>query len=88
MDEKQQKNWYVMRSLFRTELKMRANAVKCPIIAFHGTYDPHPIAGIREPMKDLENFSLIELDRCGHDPWKEKWAREAFFEKLLEEIQQ
>ena len=34
MDEKQQKNWYVMRSLFRTELKMRAKLEAANIESF------------------------------------------------------
>lgn len=68
------------------ELLNRAKAVACPITAFHGIYDPHPVDGIREPMRGQENFSLIELERCGHDPWKEKWAREIFFERLCGEI--
>lgn len=68
------------------ELLNRAKAVDCPIIAFHGIYDPHPVDGIRKPLTGQENFRLIEMERCGHDPWKEKWAREIFFEKLCKEI--
>ena len=70
----------------RGELLGRTMKVSCPTVAFHGDYDPHPIAGIAEPMKGKGNFRLVMLERCGHDPWKEAWAREAFFEKLCAEI--
>ena len=34
------------------------------------------------PMAGKDNFSMTVLERCGHDPWKEKYARDAFFDLL------
>ena len=68
------------------QLLAYARQVECPIVAFHGNYDPHPVKGIGEPMKDKRNFRLIPMERCGHDPWKETWAREPFFEKICAEL--
>lgn len=64
------------------ELLERARSVCCPVYALHGAYDPHPVSGVSESMAGKGNFSLTVLDRCGHDPWKEKYAREAFFSLL------
>ena len=61
------------------ELLRIARRVSCPVYAVHGSFDPHPAAGVSGPMAGKENFSMTVLERCGHDPWKEKHAREAFF---------
>ena len=67
------------------ELLRRVLNVKCPVLAFHGIFDPHPIRGINEPLKSkLPEFCMITIDKCGHDPWKETYAREEFFEKFFE----
>lgn len=61
--------------------------IRCPVVAIHGQYDPHPAAGVREPLASvLENFKFFLLERCGHLPWLEKDARETFFELLLNNI--
>lgn len=59
----------------------------CPVIAIHGDYDPHPAEGVRDALsRVLQRFQFVLLDRCGHKPWIERWAREAFFEALEEAI--
>lgn len=69
------------------ELLARVLNIKCPVIAFHGTYDPHPIRGVSEPLEGkLLDFSMITIERCGHDPWKETYARDVFFKKFFEEV--
>lgn len=69
------------------ELIALGKAIRCPVIAIHGDYDPHPIAGIREPLTPvLDNFRVEILKRCGHYPWQERQAREVFFELLQREI--
>lgn len=63
-----------------------ARSVACEVLAVHGAYDPHPAAGVSEPMRGMENFRMTMLERCGHDPWKERYAREEFFEMIKKEL--
>lgn len=61
--------------------------IECPVTAIHGTYDPHPAEGVKGPLESrLEHFKFILLEDCGHYPWKEKEAKEEFFEILRDEI--
>jgi pimeloyl-ACP methyl ester carboxylesterase len=61
--------------------------IKCPVVAIHGDYDPHPAAGVREPLgRVLSDFKFILLPKCGHEPWLERFARNEFFRIIREEI--
>ena len=61
--------------------------ISCPVVAIHGDYDPHPAAGVREPLsRILKDFKFILLEKCGHQPWIEKEAKERFYEVLKKEI--
>ena len=61
--------------------------VKCPVVAIHGDYDPHPAEGVRKPLSTtLENFRFILLRNCGPMPWIERKARDAFYDILREEL--
>jgi pimeloyl-ACP methyl ester carboxylesterase len=61
--------------------------INCPVVAIHGTYDPHPVEGVAEPLSSiLQDFRLITLERCGHKPWIERQARERFFRVLKDEL--
>ncbi len=61
--------------------------IKCPVVAIHGDYDPHPAEGVQKPLSAiLKDFRFILLDYCGHKPWIEKDAREKFFELLEKEL--
>ncbi len=65
------------------ELIRIASRVKCPVVAIHGDYDPHPADGVREPLsRVLGDFEFILMEKCGHKPWIERYARERFFEVL------
>lgn len=64
------------------ELLRIALSLSCPITAIHGDHDPHPVAGVAEPLSGLAGFRLVVLPRCGHTPWRERQAREPFFEAL------
>lgn len=69
------------------ELLEMGRSIKCPVIAIHGDYDSHPYQGVREPLsKVITDFKFILLERCGHSPWNEKYARDEFFERLFEVI--
>jgi pimeloyl-ACP methyl ester carboxylesterase len=64
-----------------------ASQIRCPVVAIHGDYDPHPAAGVRDPLSTaLHDFRMIMLGRCGHSPWLERWARDEFFEVLREAL--
>ncbi len=64
-----------------------AAKVQCPVVAIHGDYDPHPAEGVKLPLsKAIKNFQFYLLEKCGHEPWKEKHARAFFFEILLKEL--
>lgn len=61
--------------------------IRCPVVAIHGDYDPHPADGVRVPLSAVvKDFRLILLDRCGHNPWIERHAQEPFFGILDEEL--
>ena len=61
--------------------------IRCPVVAIHGDYDPHPAAGVREPLaRVLPNFRFILLKDCGHTPWIERRARDEFFRVLETEL--
>lgn len=61
--------------------------IRCPVVAIHGNYDPHPYKGVEKPLSRIvKDFRLILLDSCGHEPWFEKLAKDRFYEVLREEI--
>ena len=61
--------------------------IRCPVIAIHGDYDPHPAEGVRVPLAGvLADFRFISVEKCGHAPWLERQARDTFFEILRGEL--
>lgn len=69
------------------QLIQRAEMITCPVVAIHGDYDSHPIDGVAKPLKDkLNDFKMIKLNKCGHTPWRERHAKDVFFEILRKEI--
>jgi pimeloyl-ACP methyl ester carboxylesterase len=69
------------------ELLALASQITCPVVAIHGEYDPHPTDGVREPLSTaIDDFRLISLEKCGHKPWIERQAREAFYRILKAEL--
>ena len=64
-----------------------ARAIRCPVVAIHGDYDPHPARGVEEPLSRVcPDFRFILLKKCGHRPWIERNASDAFYETLVREI--
>lgn len=58
--------------------------IKCPVVAIHGDYDPHPAEGVQKPLSGaLKDFRFILLKNCGHKPWLERQARSEFY-RILE----
>jgi pimeloyl-ACP methyl ester carboxylesterase len=69
------------------ELLELGKKVRCPVIAIHGDYDPHPYEGVERPLSQiLEDFRFILLKDCGHNPWLERHAKDNFYKILSGEI--
>jgi pimeloyl-ACP methyl ester carboxylesterase len=69
------------------ELLELGRRIRCPVVAIHGDYDPHPAEGVQKPLGSvLGPFRFILLENCGHRPWIERQAREAFYQVLEEEL--
>jgi pimeloyl-ACP methyl ester carboxylesterase len=61
--------------------------IRCPVTAIHGDWDPHPADGVREPLeRTLKHFRFVLMEKCGHEPWRERFASEKFFKILQQEI--
>lgn len=61
--------------------------ISTPITAIHGDYDRHPYIGVKEPLKKYcKNSKFILLNKCGHTPWKEKYAKDSFYKELVKAI--
>jgi pimeloyl-ACP methyl ester carboxylesterase len=69
------------------ELLELGRRIQCPVIAIHGDYDPHPAEGVRRPLSAiLDEFRFVLLENCGHKPWIERQAKDAFYYALREEL--
>jgi pimeloyl-ACP methyl ester carboxylesterase len=61
--------------------------IRCPVVALHGDFDPHPAEGVRAPLSArLQQFRFVLLPHCGHTPWIERQAREEFYARLRSEL--
>jgi pimeloyl-ACP methyl ester carboxylesterase len=68
------------------ELLKSGKHIQCPVLAIHGTYDPHPAEGVEKPLSGvLKEFRFILLRNCGHTPWIERQARDEFYKILKRE---
>jgi pimeloyl-ACP methyl ester carboxylesterase len=81
----------INRRVWSDAAAMRANGellelgkrIRCPVVAIHGDYDPHPAEGVEHPLKSvLKDFRFILLPHCGHAPWREREARDIFYKYL------
>lgn len=62
------------------ELLALGGRIRCPVVAIHGDYDPHPAEGVEKPLTAvLDRFHFVLLETCGHKPWIERGARDQFF---------
>ena len=61
--------------------------VQAPVLVLHGADDPHPVEGVVVPLRRAGvHVRVVVLDRCGHYPWWERYARDAFFGRLRAEV--
>lgn len=59
------------------------SAITSEVLMLHGNYDPHPGLMIYESLRPfVRALEYRELDRCGHSPWLERFARTEFFSIL------
>lgn len=59
------------------------HSIKTPVLMLHGAADPHPGEIIRASLQPyLPQLEYLELERCGHYPWLEQYARDRFFDVL------
>jgi pimeloyl-ACP methyl ester carboxylesterase len=88
-------NYHINVSVWAQAEKLRASGellgmgklIRCPVVAVHGDYDPHLAEGVRVPLaRVLKDFRFILLEKCGHEPWIEKFARDRFYEILRREM--
>lgn len=80
--------WRDAAELRRSEklLELGKN-IRCPVVAIHGDYDPHPAEGVQKPLSaTLKSFRFILLKNCGHKPWMERQARDRFYDILKQEL--
>jgi pimeloyl-ACP methyl ester carboxylesterase len=69
------------------KLLLAGKDIRCPVIAIHGDYDPHPAEGVKKPLSAiLKDFRFILLKNCGHYPWLESKAKDKFYEILRKEL--
>jgi pimeloyl-ACP methyl ester carboxylesterase len=82
------KVWEEAEELRRSgKLLEMGREIRCPVVAIHGDYDPHPYEGVRGPLSSvLKDFQSILLENSGHKPWIERQARERFYNMLRSEI--
>ena len=80
--------WPEAAALRRDGQLLRAvGRIACPVVAIHGDYDPTPVEGVREPLARCGiDFRMSVLERCGHEPWRERHAAEAFYTLLEDEL--
>ena len=80
--------WERARKLRKSgELLKLGERIRCPVVAIHGDYDPHPYEGVRQPLsRVVKDFRFILLEKCGHRPWIERSARNGFYSILQREL--
>ena len=88
-------DWTIYWSVWSEAARLRdtnklincADRIRCPVVAIHGDYDSHPIDGVDQPLsRRLKDFKLIRIEKCGHTPWRERFAKDSFFEILRSEL--
>ncbi len=58
-------------------------AIDAPALMLHGAVDVHPGRLIRASLEPrMPRLEYVEWERCGHYPWLERQARDAFFAVL------
>jgi len=70
------------------ELLERFGRISCPLVLIQGAADPHPALGVIQPLNDSNvDIKSYVLEKCGHTPWREKYARDEFAKVLFSELE-
>lgn len=80
--------WGQAENLRRNGMLLKyGGKIRCPVVAIHGDFDPHPDEGVELPLsRTVKDFRFILLKNCGHKPWIERLAKERFYEILRKEV--
>jgi pimeloyl-ACP methyl ester carboxylesterase len=80
--------WNEAEELRRSgKLRALGKQIRCPVVAIHGDYDAHSAEGVKIPLSSVvKNFRFILLKDCGHRPWIERAAKDAFYTILKKEL--
>lgn len=84
-DERQYEAVWPQAVHLRTSGKLLAYArqVTCPVSVLHGAQDPHPVQGVLEPLQACGiQVQSVVWEKCGHSPFAETYARDAFYRFL------
>ncbi|MDJ0976219.1 MAG: alpha/beta hydrolase [Planctomycetota bacterium] len=58
--------------------------IRVPVLMLHGAEDPHPGRATFEVLRrHMPQLVYEEFSACGHEPWLERHAAEAFFASLV-----
>jgi pimeloyl-ACP methyl ester carboxylesterase len=61
--------------------------INSKIKVIHGNYDPHPVNGVIKPLNKMnKKYEFKLLEKCGHIPWKEEYAKDEFYNVLKKMI--
>lgn len=69
------------------ELLKSFKNIKCKIYLIQGQVDPHPVKGVTIPLQENEiPCETYILEKCGHSPFMEKYAKEELYKILYGNI--
>jgi pimeloyl-ACP methyl ester carboxylesterase len=58
-------------------------AITARVLMIHGDVDPHPGPATRDLLRRfVPQLEYVGLERCGHEPWRERHARDAFLDAV------
>ncbi|HZR80471.1 MAG TPA: alpha/beta hydrolase [Candidatus Binatia bacterium] len=58
-------------------------AITARVLMLHGDVDPHPGPATRDLLRRfIPRLEYVGLERCGHEPWRERYARSPFLAAL------
>jgi len=65
------------------ELLTAFKNIQSKLFLIQGSFDPHPVEGVVEPLEEngIPCQTYI-LEKCGHSPFMEKYAKEKFYDIL------
>lgn len=89
-------DWNIFKNVWTEFIKMQENPeylksvfskINIPVILIQGNYDAFLTTEIYEFLKEcIPQIKLYELEKCGHYPWIEKYAKDEFYEIIKKVI--